>query len=161
MSSKRSPSYRTSNVDHKLACKQAAETVNDQRVSVNFSLRAASEPIVQFPAALNQLRAEGRHEDAEKITNLCKSIATDVDTFTKERDEIDKKFDHVVKNPPRKKHMISDYNAQCTVAGLQYINLNHRIQATAGKSATDFQEIMGKEIADAKEEAVPQQNQAQ
>lgn len=161
MSTKNSPSYRTSNVDHKLACQQAAETVKEQRVSVNFTLRAAAEPIKQYPAAVNHLKSEGRHDDVEKITTLCKAIASDVDTLTAERNLLDKEYLPKIEQVPRKKHLISEYNANCTIAGLQYINLAHRIQATAGKAAADFEEILGKDFADAQKEAVPESNPTQ
>lgn len=161
MSSKSSPSYRTSNVDHKLACQEAKATVVDQRVSVNFTLRAAAEPIVQLPAAMNKLISEGRLDDVDKITSLCKTIATDVDALTAERDLLDKEYLPKIENPPRKKGHISAYNAHCTIAGLQYISLNNRIQATAGKAAGDFEEILGKEFTDAQKETVPESSTAQ
>lgn len=142
MSSKRTPNYRTSNLNANVNCSKIEESVREQVLSVNVSLRAAAEPIVQLPAAIQELKAQGRDEDVPKLLQLGKSIARDFDTLTLERDEIDKEFKGFVDNRPTAKSELSRYAMNCTMTGLKYIGLNDRIASTLTKSAEDFQELL-------------------
>lgn len=142
MSSKRSSSYRTSNVRSKRSLPKMEQTVDDQLVSVNVSLRAAYEPIVQLPASIKLLQEEGRGEDVPKIGALCRSIASDIKIFTEERDKISSEWQETRKNRPTDNSGMAEYNMKITTTGLDYINLNQRIAETVLKSKQDFEEIL-------------------
>lgn len=144
MSSKRSPSYRTSNVNHKKKIDEVVESTRGLKDSVAVSLRAAAEPIVQMPAAICMLREQGRVEDVPKILALGTTIAQDFDTFSAERTELDKEFDKILESRPSKNSDLSKHNMDLTMHGLKYIDLNDRITSTLTKSAGDYDEILNK-----------------
>jgi SMC interacting uncharacterized protein involved in chromosome segregation len=144
MSSKRSPSYRTSDVDHKKSINEAEEATRGLKDSVSLSLRAAAEPIVQMPNSLKTLQEQGRSGDVKKILALGTTIAQDFDKFSAERAELDTEFDKIVNNPPAKKKDLSKHHMDLTMTGLKYIDLNDRITSTLSKSASDYEEILNK-----------------
>ena len=144
MSSKRSPSYRTSNVNHKKSCDEVETSTRGLKDSVSFSLRAAAEPIVQMPQSLQTLKEEGRVEDVPKILALGTTIAQDFDKFSAERTVLDKEFDKILAERPDRKKDLSEHHFKLTMTGLKYIDLNHRITSTLTKSAGDYDEILNK-----------------
>lgn len=144
MSSKRSPSYRTSNVNHKKKIDEVEESTRGLKDSVTFSLRAAAEPIVQMPESLRTLKEQGRVEDVPKILALGTIIAQDFDKFSAERTVLDTEFDKILKGRPSKNADLSKHNMDLTMHGLKYIDLNDRITATLTKSAGDYDEILNK-----------------
>lgn len=144
MSSKRSPSYRTSNVNHKKNCDQVEESTRGLKDSVTFSLRAAAEPIVQMPQSIKSLKEQGRNEDVPKILALGKTIAQDFDKFSAERAALDTEFEQIIAAKPARNKDISKHHFSLTMTGLKYIDLNDRITSTLGKSAGDYDEILNK-----------------
>lgn len=142
MSSKRSPSYRTSDVNHKKSINDAEEATRGLKDSVSLSLRAAAEPIVQMPNSLKVLKDQGRDGDVKKILALGTTIAQDFDKFSAERTALDAEFDKIVQSPPAKKKDISNHHFKLTMTGLKYIDLNDRITSTLTKSAGDYDEIL-------------------
>lgn len=144
MSSKRSPSYRTSNVNHNKNINEAEEATRGLKDSVALSLRAAAEPIVQMPASLRALKEQGRVEDVPKIIALGKTIAQDFDKFSAERITLDEEFNKIVESKPGKKKDLSKHHMDLTMTGLKYIDLNDRITSTLTKSAGDYDEILNK-----------------
>lgn len=159
MSSKRNSSYRTSGVRSKRSVQKMEDTINEQRTAVNISLRAAYEPIVQLPASIMQLREEGRPEDIPKISALCKTIASDIDTFTQERNEVDKTLADVTASRPTANSELAGYNAKLTSVGLDYIQLNSRMVGTVMQCKQDFEDILKGKVPNAQEESVSQPGQ--
>lgn len=144
MSSKRSPSYRTSNVNHRKNIDDVEESTRGLKDSVSVSLRAAAEPIVQMPNSVKVLKEQGRNEDVPKILALGKSIAQDFDKFSAERAELDQEFEKIVSSKPDKRKDLSKHHMDLTMHGLKYIDLNDRITSTLTKSAGDYDEILNK-----------------
>lgn len=156
MSSKRNSSYRTSNVRSKRSVQKMEDTIKEQLTAVNITLRSAYEPIVQLPASMMALREEGRPEDIPKISALCKTIASDIDVFTAERDKVTQDLEKVMANRPTSNSEMADYNAKLTGVGLDYIQLNSRMVGTVMQSKQDYEDILEGKVPNAQEESVSQ-----
>jgi hypothetical protein len=132
------------------------DTIKEQLTAVNITLRSAYEPIVQLPATMALLREEGRPEDIPKVSALCKTIASDIDTFTAERDKVTQDLEQVIAQRPTSNSEMAGYNAKLTGVGLDYIQLNSRMVSTVMQSKQDYEDILGGKVPNAQEESVSQ-----
>jgi septal ring factor EnvC (AmiA/AmiB activator) len=123
-------------------CTELENDTRRQRALLNKSISTASTPIVDLPETLSKLKREGRHLDAVTIGNLVKNLARDVDALIKERNDIDKVFDEIITQRPRKLRQLSDYHNRLMVCGSQYLALNQRAFNTVMRDFDDYVDLV-------------------
>lgn len=114
---------------------------HNQRNAVSLSIRAAVEPLLQLPESITLLKNQGREEDIEKLEALAKTVAQDIDLFTKEYRTTNESFSSLDSTPCQPKHISRRFTEYMNY-GLQFMSLNERVLGTAVKAADQMSEII-------------------
>lgn len=142
MSRSQSGSYRTSGVKAKKSVTSVTKTTRELSEGIAISLRAQVEPVVLLPASIQTLHQQGRPQDVPKLMQLTKIIASDFDTFSGEREQLNAKFEALVKNKPVERAAQAEHHLNISMMGLEFMGLNDRIVQTMMKANSDYTEIL-------------------
>lgn len=118
------------------------KSVVSNRDTLDFSLAAAVQPIMELPATLDVLRLENRLCDLPKVDTLCKAISADVDVFVAQAAPLKAELKSILETPVQGgKNMAKRYD-KLFFLGANLIELNDRVTETCGASVGQLHEIL-------------------
>ncbi len=101
--------------------------VEQAKASLRKSIATSAEKLTLVVPMTERLKQLGKEDQIDPLLNLAKSMGQDIDTYIKETENIDKKYEETRNKQPNKLNKLSGYNAQCMAVGSEYESLNARV----------------------------------
>lgn len=121
---------------------EIVQEVEGYKNSLNLSLSAAIQPVLDLPISLGILQSEGRQSDMPALTGLVKMLARDTDALLAEKKTVDDEFASIQSKPPTKKNKLSDHHAKLMNVGGRYLALSQRSVNTVGNTLGDYMQLI-------------------